>query len=94
LVASGTAVRRAEPRRPHTGYAVALTRLRRAGVGPDDMLARWFAASAYQQWDREQESRPSRRTFQGDDHFRHQATKFLLYPAPICVQTWCLNWAA
>lgn len=88
LVAGGAVARRADPRRPHTGYGVALARLRRAGVGPDDLLARWFAAFAHQQSDLDQESRPGRRIFQSDDHFRHQAAKLLLYPAPIAAPRW------
>jgi hypothetical protein len=82
----GRVARRIDSKRPHTGYAVALAKLRQTGVGPDDLLARWIAAYALQSWD--ENSLRRHRTFASDSYFRHQAAKLFLAPVTIAAPKW------
>lgn len=74
--------------RPHVSYSLALAKMRRGGVGPDDMLVRWIAAYALRQWDVDHETRPHRRVFQSDEHFIHQTAKLFLHTIPLGAPKW------
>jgi hypothetical protein len=73
----GAVVSRSDPKRPHRGYAAALTRCRRNGVEPVDLLARVIAAELAD--DRGDAARPM---FASDAHRRHQSARLFLYAIP------------
>lgn len=79
----GVVVSRSDPRRPHRGYAAALTRARRAGVEPTELLARAIAAELAD--DRGEAARPM---FCDDTHRLHQGARLFLYELPIVTAGW------
>lgn len=84
---SPPAGRRNDPKRPHVGYSLALANMRRGGVGPDDMLARFIAAYAFRQW-ADTNARSYRLTFANHEHFAHQASRLYLHPRPLGAPRW------
>ena len=77
LFHQGPAILWANPKRPSTGYRVALNRCRKHGVEPHDLLAR--AISVELADDRGEAARP---IFASDLHRIHQGAKLFLYHVP------------
>ena len=73
--------RYADRNRPHTGYAVALARMRSRGVEPAELLSRFIAARYAREWEQVG-------TFKSEDHWRHQTGRLLLLSSPIGASGW------
>jgi hypothetical protein len=77
LFPKGAVISKSDPRRPHRGYQAALTRCRRHGVEPVDLVARAIAAELAD--DRSEAARP---IYASDQHRIHQGARLFLAPVP------------